>query len=72
MAEMVGLSRSLPRRNGGFFAALKTAVSRLTFGRGAGRIEVREWPDYLLRDIGIDRASFETTEPRSGTDWLRR
>jgi hypothetical protein len=74
MAEMVGFSRDLQRRNGavrGLFGAIRLVLSRLAPGRRATRLHVEEWPDYLLRDIGVDRASLDRTDPRS-MDWLRR
>jgi hypothetical protein len=71
MAEMVGLSRGLPHRNSGFFAAFKLAVSRLLPGGRANRLRAEEWPDYLLRDIGLNRASLDPEHPRP-TDWLGR
>jgi hypothetical protein len=76
MAEMVGLSRGLRRRNGvigGLFGALKLSVSRLVLGRRSSRLELDEWPDYLLRDIGLDRTASQGTDPRAlPTDWLIR
>lgn len=76
MAEMVELSRGLRRRNGafrGFFAAFKLGLSRVTFGRRSSRLELEEWPDYLLRDIGFDRSARDAADPRSvPMDWLRR
>jgi|UPI00047FDDF5 hypothetical protein len=74
MAEMVGLSRGFQRRNGGvggLFAALRLVLSRLTRGRRATRLRVEAWPDYLLRDIGVERASLDRADPRAA-DWLRR
>jgi len=74
MAEMVGFSRGLQRRNGavgGLFGTLRLVLSRLAPGRGATRLHFEEWPDYLLRDIGVDRASLDPVDPRS-MDWLRR
>jgi hypothetical protein len=68
MAQMVELSRGLRRPNGaigGFFAALKLGLSRLTLGRRNKRLELEEWPDYLLRDIGLDRTARESADPRS-------
>ena len=73
MAEMVGLSRELERRNGGLFAALKRALSRLTWGRREARLDLKEWPDYLLRDIGMGQTARDGTDPRSlPTDWPLR
>ena len=71
MAEMVGLSRGLPRRNSGLFAALKLALSRLVPDGRANRLRAEDWPDYLLRDIGLDRGSLDPEYPRP-TDWLGR
>jgi len=78
MAEMVGFSRALQRRGGvvgGLFAALRVALS--PFARpGVTRLHLEEWPDYLLRDVGISRASLESSDPRQTdwrpTDWLGR
>jgi hypothetical protein len=55
----------------GFFATLKRSLSRLLPGHRGTRLEIEEWPDYLLRDIGMDRSSIEPAKPWS-TDWLRR
>ena len=71
MAEMVGSSCGLSRRNSGLFAALKLALSHLVPGSRANRLQVEEWPDYLLRDIGLNRASLDPGHPRP-TDWLGR
>jgi hypothetical protein len=71
MTEIVGLSRGLPRRNSGLFAALKLALSRLAPGARANPLRVEEWPDYLLRDIGLDRAALDPEHPRP-TNWLGR
>jgi hypothetical protein len=74
MAEMIGSSRHLQRRNGtvgGVFGALRLVLSRLAASRRATRLQFEEWPDYLLRDIGVDRASLDPVDPRS-MDWLRR
>jgi hypothetical protein len=76
MAEMTGLSCELPRRTGGIVglvAALKASLSRIGFGRRAQNLRFEEWPDYLLRDIGLDRTKHDQTDPRSlPTDLLRR
>lgn len=74
MAEMVGLSRGLRRSHGAvgsLVAALKTGLSRLTRGRRSSQLRLEEWPDYLLRDIGLDRRAREDGDPRD-TDWLVR
>lgn len=73
MAEMVGLSRGLRPRSGvvgGLLAAFRLALSPFA-RRGATRLHLEEWPDYLLRDVGISRASLESPDPRR-TDWLGR
>jgi len=73
MAEMIGLSRELSRRNGavgGFVAVLKSGFARLSFGRKQ-QLRFEEWPDYLLRDIGLNRAEFDRTGLDS-RDWLGR
>jgi hypothetical protein len=74
MAEMVGLSRGLRRSNGvigGLVAMLKLGLTRLTGSRRSNQLRLEEWPDYLLRDIGLDRRVREDIDPRS-TDWLMR
>jgi uncharacterized protein YjiS (DUF1127 family) len=76
MAEMVGLSQGLRRRNGAIatlVAALKSGLSRLS-GRGrASQLALEQWPDYLLRDIGLDRTVRDQGDPRAtSTDWLSR
>ncbi len=74
MAEMVGFSRDLPRRGGwvgGLFAAMRRLALSPFARRSATRLHLEEWPDYLLRDVGISRASLESSGPRS-TDWLGR
>ncbi|MDQ7246474.1 DUF1127 domain-containing protein [Dongia sedimenti] len=73
MAEMTDLSRGHSHRNGtvgGLFAGLRLGLSRLFPGR-ATRLHLDAWPDYLLRDIGLDRASRDPADPRP-TDWLGR
>jgi len=73
MVEMVGFSRILPRRGGvvaGLRAALRLALSPFARPR-ASRLHLEEWPDYLLRDVGISRASLESTDTRP-VDWLGR
>jgi uncharacterized protein YjiS (DUF1127 family) len=76
MAEMVGLSRGVRRPTGvigGFLAALRLSLFRLGSGRRNARLELDEWPDYLLRDIGLDRSARDGADPRSlPTDWLAR
>ena len=76
MAEMVGLSRGLRRRNGAigsFVAALKLGLARLSGNRRSARLRPEEWPDYLLRDIGLDSTICDEADPRAGpTDWLMR
>jgi hypothetical protein len=59
MAEMVGFSRNLQRRRGaigGLLAMLRRSLFRLVPGNRAKRLRPEEWPDYLLRDVGLDRA----------------
>jgi hypothetical protein len=71
MAEMIGFSRGFRRPNGvvgGLVAALKSGLSRLASGRRR-QLRFEEWPDYLLRDIGLSRAEFDRSGP---TDWLGR
>lgn len=74
MAEMIGLTpRRRPRNGmaGGLFAALRLGLSRLVRGRAATRLQFDEWPDYLLRDVGLERRSMTSGDPRR-TDWLQR
>ena len=73
MAEMVGLSRGLRRSHGvvgGLVATVKLGLNRIT-GRRSNQLRLDEWPDYLLRDIGLDRRAGDHVDPR-GTDWLVR
>jgi hypothetical protein len=76
MAEMIGLSRDVGHRTGaigGLVAALKRAVSRLTGGGRSTSLRPEEWPDYLLRDIGLDSRISDEVDPRGRpTDWLMR
>jgi hypothetical protein len=75
MAEMMGVSRGIRRRNGaigGLVAALKQSLSSITGGHRSNQLRLEEWPDYLLRDIGLDR-TFRDEDPRGHpTDWLGR
>jgi hypothetical protein len=76
MAEMIGLSRGVGHHNGaigGLVAALKRALSRLTGGGRSTSLRPEEWPDYLLRDIGLDSTIRDEVDPRGRpTDWLMR
>ena len=76
MAEMVGLSRGLRRRNGAigsFLAALKLGLARFSGGGESARLRPEEWPDYLLRDIGLDSRARDESDPRAKpTDWMMR
>ena len=74
MAEMVGLSRGLRRSSGvvgGLIATLKLGLFRLTGGSRSTQLRLDDWPDYLLRDIGLDRRVREDPDPRF-TDRLMR
>jgi hypothetical protein len=75
MAEMVGISCSAPRRNGAIgrlIAALQRGYARFT-GDRSSRLRVEDWPDYLLRDIGLDGRIGDQPGPRSRpTDFLMR
>jgi hypothetical protein len=67
MAEMVGSSCGVQRRNGavaGLFGTIRQALSRLMPGGRATRLQLEQWPDYLLRDIGLDRNAFDPADPR--------
>ena len=76
MAEMVGLSRGLRRRTGaigGFAAVLKRGLARFSGGSRSAQLRPEEWPDYLLRDIGLDRTIRDEADPRAKpTAWLMR
>lgn len=75
MAETMGVSRRARRRSGvlgGLLAALRQGLARLAGSRRANRLRLEEWPDYLLRDIGLD-ATIRDEDPRGKpTDWLVR
>jgi hypothetical protein len=74
MAEMVGLSHDCRRRTGvigRFVAALKLGITRLAGGNRSAELRLEEWPDYLLRDIGLGRAEVDRSNPRN-IDWLGR
>jgi hypothetical protein len=51
--------------------ALKFGLTRLAGRSRSTQLRLEEWPDYLLRDIGLDRRAREDADPRS-TDWLMR
>jgi len=76
MAEMIGLSRGVGRQNGaigGLVAALKRSLSHLAGGDRSTNLRPEEWPDYLLRDIGLDSSIRDEADPRAKpTDWLMR
>ena len=69
MAEIVGLSRTPRHRNGALdrlAAAIRRTWSSLTRRwRRAPRLRTEEWPDYLLRDVGLDRTARDETDPRT-------
>jgi len=75
MAEMMGVSRGFRRRNGtvgGLLAGLKQGLAGLAGGFRANQLRPEEWPDYLLRDIGLDN-TIRDDDPRGhATDWLAR
>jgi hypothetical protein len=76
MAELVGLShrRAGLSETGRLVAVLKRGLS-LIRGGGArsSRLRPEEWPDYLLRDIGLDGRIREREDPRGRpTDFLMR
>jgi hypothetical protein len=76
MAEMVGLSRGLRRRNGAigsFVAALKLGLARLSGNSRSAQLRPEEWSDYLLRDIGLDSTIRDELDPRAKpADWPTR
>jgi hypothetical protein len=74
MAEMMEVSRGFRRRNGaigGLVAALRQGLASLAVGR-SNRLRAEEWPDYLLRDIGLDRTIRDEDPRGKPTDWLGR
>ena len=78
MAETVGSSCGVQGRNGavaGLFGtirqAFRQALSRLIPGGRATRLQLEQWPDYLLRDIGLDRNALDPADPRP-MDWMGR
>jgi len=74
MAETVGLPRGYRSPIGvfgGLFAALKRGFSLAVRGRSA-TLRPEEWPDYLLRDIGLDRTGHDADPRAAQTDWLMR
>jgi hypothetical protein len=76
MAEMVPLSRRLPRPTGnisGWLMAIRRKCFQLRWERREPRLRVEEWPDYLLRDIGLRRSGSDGTDPRRlPTEWPLR
>ena len=76
MAEMVGTSRDLHRPTGtiaGLLSALKLYWLRVSWERREPRLRPEEWPDYLLRDIGLGRADTRANDPRTlPRDWPLR
>ena len=69
MAEIVELSHTPRRRNGALgrlAAAIRRTWSSLTRNwRRAPRLRPEEWPDYLLRDVGLDRTARDETDPHT-------
>lgn len=76
MAEMIGVSQCTGPQNGvagRLVSALKRGLSRLARGSRSSRLRLDEWPDYLLRDIGLDSTLRDQAEPRGKpTDFLMR
>jgi hypothetical protein len=76
MAELVGLSHRCADRNdtaGRLVAVLKRSLSLVSGGARSSRLRPEEWPDYLLRDIGLDSTIRDRAEPRGRpTDFLMR
>jgi len=76
MAEMIGTSCDLRRptkATGGWLAAIKSYWLQLSWRRREPRIRLEEWPDYLLRDIGLGRTSGADGDPRNlPIDWPLR
>jgi hypothetical protein len=77
MAEMVGISCTAPRRNGAIgrlVAALQRGYARLTGGgERSSQLRLEDWPDYLLRDIGLDGSIRDQADLRGKpTDFLMR
>ena len=74
MADTIGLSRGHRRPSGvfgGIFATLKRSLRLAARGRSA-TLRLEEWPDYLLRDIGLDRTVRDADPRAPRTDWLLR
>ena len=73
MAEMVGLSRPLTRRAGSVFGILALIKAAWRKRSSPTRIYTEEWPDYLLRDIGLSAAQRDDEGSRHRPmDWLAR
>lgn len=76
MAELVGLSHRCADRNETacrFVAVLKRGLAWFSGGARSSRLRPEEWPDYLLRDIGLDSTIRDPSEPRDRpTDFLMR
>jgi hypothetical protein len=72
MAETAGLSRNIQHRRGvigGVLAVLRLGRFRLVPGQHAKRLRAEEWPDYLLRDVGLDRAELDPHVRTSDRRW---
>jgi hypothetical protein len=76
MAEMVGTSRGLRRPTsviGGLLAAIKLYWLRVSWERREPKLRMEDWPDHLLRDIGLGRTAGTSNDPRSlPMDWPLR
>ena len=69
MAEIAGLSHDARNRAGmfgRFLNAFKQGWSRLSRSRKrTSYLRAEDWPDYLLRDVGLDRTARDETDPRT-------
>jgi hypothetical protein len=68
MAEMAGVSRTIRGGGGwlsGTLAAIGAMVRRLRPVERASRLNPEEWPDYLLKDIGLPNAARGGQDPRA-------
>jgi hypothetical protein len=67
MAEIAGFSRDARGRSG----VIRRILHALTFGRmrpfqrpRAPRLRTEDWPDYLLRDVGLGGAAVGDSDRR--------
>ena len=67
MAKMMDVSRGLSGRTAldRLLGVFKLGWSRVSPRRRAPRLRMEEWPDYLLKDVGLGRAANNRTDPRA-------